>query len=406
MNRRMVLLVLATFQLSVLTLFGQESITGRVVDKSGQPIDAAAVYINGSSLRTTTTSNGTFELKGMSFPCQLVVSYLGFETLNMRLEGPLKMPLLLYLKEKDISLSEVSVEGKDQRKQIIQSFRDYFLGWDVWGKNANILNESSLEYQVSYNEDSASTSFSGDLRRPNLPRAIINRTLVVKAKEPLQVDLPLLGYTVTVDLDYLSLIQTRPYYDPATSMTMGESEISRYVASYYVTPYENVSKSKQRRYERNRKEAYYNSRMHFCQSLLNKELLKNGYLLLEKRRDPKNGDAVYDWVNLDSCTRYDGKGNLQLIGLAGKKFEIHYFGQANGTPVDMSGKKYSDPIAYAKRYRLYYVDSNCSTVFFINDTCTIRSNGLVPDNSISFSGKNNQKKVGATLPDDYTPPKE
>jgi len=406
MNQRFILLILTTLQLSSLCLFGQESVTGRVVDKSGKPIDVAAVYINGTTLKTTTTDNGAFELKEVTFPCQLVVSHLGFETLKANLDGPPAMAMLLYMKDKDITLSEVSVEGKDKRKELLQSFRDNFLGWDTWGKGAALLNENVLTYQLTYNEDTTNASFSGDLRQLNLPRSIIDRSLVVKAKEPLQVDLPLLGYTLTVDLDYLSLIQTIPYYNHVTGLTMDRFEICRYLGSYSFKTKENVTKSKQRRYDRNRKDAYYNSTMHFGRSLLQKDLLKNGFLFLNKRKDPITNSNSYEWVNLDSCSRFDERGNLHIYGLAGKSFEIHYFGKANGSPVDMSKKQYSNPIEYAKRYNVYYNDINCSTIYFTNDTCIIRKNGTVPDSGISFGGKISNKKVGAILPDDYTPVEE
>lgn len=406
MKRQLVLILFIIIQSSIYTLLGQGSVTGRVVDKSGISVEVAAVYINGTTLRTSTDANGSFELKGLTFPCQLVVSHLGYETLKLKLETHPEKPLLLILVGKDVKLSEVSIEGKDRRRELTESFHDFFLGWDTWGRSAIILNEEALTYTVSYNEDTISTTFSGDLSQLNLPRSIIDRTLIIKAKEPLLVDLPLLGYTLTVDLDYFSLIQTRPYYNPATGLTVDRHNVSRYTGSFFVTPYKEVSKSKQRRFERNRKEAYYNSSMHFCNSLYRNELLKNGFVFINKYRDPISKNFVYDWVNLDSCYRYDKNGNLQIIGLAGKSYEIHYVGKSNGTPIDLSGKIYRNPVDYVNRNRMHYNVLNSSTIYFINDTCTIKKNGTIPDNSILFNGQINLKKVGAILPDSYSPDEE
>jgi hypothetical protein len=278
MNKKVIFLLATLLQFVSLSVLAQEgTITGRVVDKSGESIEVAAVYINGTTKKTSTSTNGSFELKGITFPCQLVVSHLGYQTLKMELEGLPTKPLLLYLIEKNIKLSEVSVLGKNQREQLVESFKDYFLGWDAWGKAATLLNENSLIYDLSYNEDTIRSTFSGDLRRPNLPQAIIDRNLKVDAKEPIQIDMPLLGYKVSFDLENFSLIETKPYYDPVTGLTLERYRISRYKGSYFVIPYEGVSKSKQRRYERNRKEVYYNSRMHFCRALYRNELLKNGH---------------------------------------------------------------------------------------------------------------------------------
>lgn len=406
MKKMVFLLFVTLFQFTGLRVLAQEgTITGRVVDKIGDPIETAAVYINGTTLRTSTTKNGSFELRGVSFPCQLVVSFLGYETTKLKLEGLPGKPLLLYLMEKDMKLSEVAVEGKDQRKQLVESFQDYFLGWDEWGRSALIMNENALVYNVSYNEDTIRSSFSGDLRRPNIPQAIIERNLKVDAKEPIKVDLPLLGYTVSVDLEYFSLIETKPYYDPSTGLTMERYRINRYMGSFFVTPYEGVSSSKQRRFERNRKEAYYNSKMHFLRSLYRNELLKNGFVFLEKKRNPVNGANYYEWADLTNHVGYDTYGNMLIYGLAGKSFEIHYVGKSNGTPIDMSGKKYNNPVEYVNRNRFNYNPSNGSTIYFINDTCTITRRG-VTDNSIVFNGKINEKKVGAILPDTYSPEDE
>lgn len=405
MKRRLVLILFITLQCSICTLFGQGTVTGRVVNKSGLPVESAAVYVNGTTLRTSTSSNGSFELSGLTFPCQVVVSLLGYETTKVKLEGLPGKPMLLYLVEKDVKLSEVAVEGKNMRKQLVESFRDYFLGWDKWGTAAGIMNENALVYDVSYNEDTVRSTFSGDLSRPNLPQGIIERNVKVNAKEPLQVDLPLLGYTVTVDLDYFSLIETKPYYDPVTGLTMEKYRISRYMGSFFVTPYEGVSTSKQRRFVRNRKEAYYNSRMHFLRSLSNNELLKNGFVFLSKKQNPTNGANYYEWVDLNGHVGYDKNGNMQIYGLAGKSFEIHYVGKSNGTPIDMSRKKYNNPVEYVNRNRFYYNASNGSTIYFINDTCTISRRGLA-DNSIIFNGAINDKKAGAILPDTYSPEEE
>lgn len=403
MKRLVLFIAVTVLQLSGIYALAQEgTVTGRVVDKSGEPIEKAAVYINGTTLRTSTKEDGGFELKGVNFPCQLVVSFLGYETMKVPLEGQPGKPLLLFLVDKDINLSEVAVEGKDLSRNLLESFNDYFLGWDTWGRAAGIVNEKALVYNVAYNEDTIRSTFSGDIRRANLPRSIVDRNLTVQAKEPIRVDLPLLGYYINVDLEHFSLIETRPYYDPTTGITVDRYRISRYVGSFYVTPYEKVSASKQRRYDKNRKEAYYNSKMHFLRSLYRNELLKNGYVFLLKQRDSRDGSTYYEWADLSNHIRYDTNGNMVIQGLAGKSFEIHYVGRSDGTPIDLSTRKYDDPVQYVNRNRLYYNVNNASTIYFINDTCTITNRGG-SDNSITFNGKINMKKVGAILPDNYWP---
>lgn len=406
MNQKYLLIVFTALQFCGFNLFGQEVVTGRVVDHGGSPIEAASVYINGTTLRTSTSQNGAFELRGVSFPCQLVLSHLGYQTQKIKLDSASIVPLLLKLKEKDIALSEVLVEGKDKRKELLASFREKFLGNDTWGKAAVLLNEKTLAFRVTHNEDTSLISFSGNLTQPNLPESIVERSLVVQAKEPLKVDLPKLGYTVLVDLDTFSFIRTKPLYNPSTDMNVPPSDICRYVGSYSFIPNDSASKSKQRSFERNRENAFYNSRMHFCQALYNKKMLENGYLLMTIKMDSLLNVGKYEWVNLNFCSRYDNKGNMLLYGLEGKQFVIMYFGHANGSPVDLSKKEYVNPVDYIDKYSVYYEDSNKSKVYFDSDTCIIQSNGIVPNMSLLFSGQISQKKVGATLPDNYTPPVE
>jgi hypothetical protein len=403
MKRLPVLIVFAALHFWGINLFGQELISGRVVDHGGSPIQAAAVYINGTTLRTSTSSNGAFELRGVRFPCKLVVSHLGYQTLKITLDSATKELPLLKLKEKDIALSEVLVEGKDKRKELLASFREKFLGNDTWGKAAVLLNEDALVFKVNYNEDLSPISFSGNLASAKLPDAIVERTLVAKAKEPLKIDLPKLGYTVLIDLDTFSFIRTKFIFNPITEIHVSPTEICQYMGSYSFIPYDSVSKTKQRRFERNREDAFYHSRMHFCQALYKKELLKNGYLLMSLKMDSVTNVGMYDWVNLDSCSRYDNKGNMVLYGLEGKQCVIMYFGHPNGSPVDLSKKSNMNLADYIDKYEVYYDESYKSYVYFDSDTCIVQSNGIVPNMSLLFSGKISEKKVGATLPDLYTP---
>ncbi|MDD4426753.1 MAG: hypothetical protein PHS40_12575, partial [Mariniphaga sp.] len=52
------------------------------------------------------------------------------------------------------------------------------------------------------------------------------------------------------------------------------------------------------------------------------------------------------------------------------------------------------------------LSSELSKIYFLKDTCTIRSDGSRPDNSIMFGSKIGDKRVGAMLPNDYEPEKE
>lgn len=312
-------------------------------------------------------------------------------------------PMQITLKEKTVQLSEISVIGKDKREVLYKEFRDFFLGTDTWGKGARLLNDSVLVLDLKYNEDTVLPTFDGILGNGNIPWNLVERSLLIRAREPLQIDLPLLGYEVMIDLDFFSLTTTKPYYYTDSLHLSGGARICKYLGSYYIKPYDAVSHTKQKKYERNRRDAFYNSKEHFCKALYHNELKKNGFILLESRVNPDTKTRELVPPVVDTCMEYDGKGTLKLIGLAGRSFQIHYFCKFNGYPIDLTKKTFSNVLNYFKAYEIYYTTENYSTISFLSDTCTILKNGVSPDTSIAFKGKCSFKKVGATLPDDYEP---
>src|SRR5659263_286810 len=93
---------------------GQNSVKGLVLNMENQsPVSDATVYINGTTKGTSTDSNGLFELKDISFPCQLMVRQVGYELQILNLDNPKKDKLTIFLKLKSIQLSEVKITGVD-----------------------------------------------------------------------------------------------------------------------------------------------------------------------------------------------------------------------------------------------------------------------------------------------------
>lgn len=99
-------------------LFAQQSdtvaVTG-VVMADGEPVIGAAVLVKGTSIGTVTNIDGKFSFN-VSPKATLVVSYVGYETLEIPILG--KKDLHITLKEKNRELDEIVVVGYGTQKKV------------------------------------------------------------------------------------------------------------------------------------------------------------------------------------------------------------------------------------------------------------------------------------------------
>lgn len=84
------------------------TIKGRVVDQDGKPLPNASIRVKGKSAVTNTNSEGEFEIKGVDEDAVLLVSYVGYKTLEIALKDAV-MPLEIKLNAATGELEEVKV---------------------------------------------------------------------------------------------------------------------------------------------------------------------------------------------------------------------------------------------------------------------------------------------------------
>ena len=114
MNIRLLLVFL---YLGTLSLCAQTKVSGHVVDEYNQPVAYANVLFKGSSEGTISNENGKFYLESDNNWDTLIVSFLGYETLNVPLLKNVTYELNLTLKESADALDEVLiVTGKQSKK--------------------------------------------------------------------------------------------------------------------------------------------------------------------------------------------------------------------------------------------------------------------------------------------------
>lgn len=94
----------------------QTTLSGRVVDGDGQPVQNATVAIQGTGKAVSTDENGRFVLESDQTDVTLVVSYVGFETKTHQVNGS-TLDIVIQLDGKN-DLEEVVVVGYGTQKKI------------------------------------------------------------------------------------------------------------------------------------------------------------------------------------------------------------------------------------------------------------------------------------------------
>ena len=98
----------------------QHTLAGTVIDaQTGQGLPGASLQIAGTYTGTITSSSGAFELRSQSLPVTLMVRFIGYETLEKRVEtnaGPLRIEL----QPSAITLPEITITGEDPAVRIMR----------------------------------------------------------------------------------------------------------------------------------------------------------------------------------------------------------------------------------------------------------------------------------------------
>ena len=161
----------------------------------------------------------------------------------------------------------------------------------------------------------------------------------------------------------------------------------RFFLGYYFQALSYESKRDSIRINGNRKKAYVHSSMHFGHSLFKNQLAENGYEILEKEFDNSMEKPKWEVVALDSFLCFK-ENHVEIIGLKEKNLRIVYYQKEKHKPMNLNTKNQNHEKLFYYKLKL------------LKDTCIIRSDGSIPDNSIPRSRNWGVKRVGAS-PDDF-----
>lgn len=369
------------FLLFPLQIFAQISVSGTVTNaKNSEPIPYATIYVNGTSNGTITNTSGQFTLDKVYPPCEIVFSHISYETFVIALNKASETNIDVILKPKDVVLGDVEVTDNNRREENLRHFKERFLGTDNWGKNAYFENDSVLVFRREKVKDQADHEHESGL----LETDSSSYRFFVNTKGPLLIQMPLLGYKLHVNLIHYSELRTNT-----------EKKYEFHTLGYfYFQPTKEASKRKTNRFRKKRLQAYYNSDRHFCSSLYTNQLKENGYDVITRVPNPET--QWYDFNEFDLDKHLIRSSNeAKIIGLKNKSFLVKYF-EKFGRPVNLNTR---DGIERPFSMETMAV----SKVYFLKDTCTIRSDGSRPENSIMFGPKIGNKRAGAMLPNDFRP---
>ena len=187
---------------------------GRILERGSlEPVAFATVYINGTTKGTVTDDLGQYELKDVVFPAELVVSHLSYESEVLALNAPTDKGLVFHITPRAFELKDIEVEDIDQRQKNVKEFEQLFLGIDPVGERASLENSEVLLFERDYRklrplDGVVSLQIEGLDKTVPVKYRELPTNLKVRAKAPIIVDQPELGYTIHVDLE--SFLSTYP----------------------------------------------------------------------------------------------------------------------------------------------------------------------------------------------------
>lgn len=245
------LLFAALFCLLCLSCWGQNNtvtLTGTVTDeKTGKPLPFANVYLNNSSIGTTTNENGAYTLPNLPIgSLEIAVSYLGYTPIKqtLRFEQPGRKTVLFKMRE-GMELEGVVIYSKKGRKreQYLKIITRELLGTGRFSKLCTILNPDVLK--ITKEEDGH---------------------LMAQSNSPLIIENRALGYKIYQDLYDFDFYEGKVYYGGNTRFELLKPE----------------SEEQKKLWRTNQKIAYRGSLKQLLTSMVTDSLKENGFRVFQE----------------------------------------------------------------------------------------------------------------------------
>lgn len=338
--------------------FGQFTVTGKVIDSvTKEPLFGASVFAQNTTSGTTTNREGQFSLSLKSGGYELIVSFTGYQSREIRISSNDNNTAL------EIAMAK---EEKAMEEVIIRTSNEVKDGWDKYGR-------FFLENFIG----STPNALQCTLQNPEAVHFYFYKKsdkLKVLATESIIISNMALGYTLRYQLDSFMY-----YYKTDVSSYRGYCFFSEMDSNF----------SQLRIWSANRKKAYEGSKLQFMRSYYDSTLAEDNYeiSMLDSLNDKKFNiirnpyDSAYYGV-------YDST----------KEVEIYY-----PRKISVAYKKKPET-EYIKKYKLpVNVPSRISYIDLL-DAIEIKENGYFYDQKDWVNqGYWSWKNLADLLPYDYIP---
>lgn len=323
-------------------------IRGKIVDKDTQkPVESADVFIDQTSVGTSTDASGSFMLDTKGLQQQLIVNAFGYRSRVLSAKD-FSSFLTISLESETEELQEVVIDASlFSRKELLKTFRYFFLGNSINGKKTVIENEGDL---VLYYDREKSE-------------------LICESPRPIRIHNKNLGYHVLFYLKEARISFRGKTIDP---FYYKESAI------FGFTSFTDLSK-KPEQFKKARDKAFRASANPFWLAFLTNTLKENGYYFYINK-------ALFD---RDEYFKIVDEGADYKVTLTKLPVTENLKGDQTAAPFNITriGKK-------EERSLMYITD----TVFRIN-----KSGFLLNPQSIVYGGYFANLKIADMLPVDYQP---
>ena len=338
-------------------VFGQFTITGKVVDSTTkEPLFGASVFAQNTTSGTTTNREGEFSLSLKSGGYELIVSFTGYQSREIRISNNDNNPLQIDMTKQEKAMEEVVIRSSNEVKD----------GWDKYGKFflENFIGSTPNALQCSLQNPEAVHFYYYKK----------SEKLKVLATEPIVISNQALGYNLRYQLDSFMY-----YYKTQVSSYRGYCFFSEMDSSF----------AQQRIWSANRKKAYDGSKLQFMRSYYDSTLNEDGYeiALLDSMYDKR-----FDMISNPYDTTY--------YGVFDSTHEVEVFYPRK---ISITYKKKPEA-EYLKKFKLpLNVGSQISYVDLL-DAIEIKENGYFYDQKDWVSqGYWSWKNLADLLPYDYIP---
>lgn len=284
-----VLILIIFYLISVNLLYAQHIIKGKIINADDRhPVAGASVYINNSSLGTSTNKEGEFSLNSSNAIMELVITSIGFERRVVQVQLPLENNLLIAIQEKSTSIQEVVVTNylKDGWKEWGKFFTENLIGIGDFADKCKILNPEVVKFRYDKKEN----------------------ILIAICTEPLKIRNNSLGYELTYDLANFSMnFKNRMFFFEGYAF------------------FEDIGKIKLK-IRKNRNDAYLLSINRFVTSLYNMSWEKDGYVVrkLVKKENELRQEARNKYNEIFNAVRKKYNNNWNLFYASQKDITQDY----------------------------------------------------------------------------------